>query len=69
MTQAQRLEALVNQIDQLYGAKVNRINRSYYVRLGGVTLLYFQTFAKGEAWLKYWIDTGRKPPLSELRVR
>lgn len=65
MTQAQKLQKLVDQIDHLLGCKVERKAQSYYVR-GDWPTLYFQTFSKGEWWLKEWIRIGRQPSLASL---
>lgn len=68
MNQAQKLQKLVDQIDQLQGSKVYRVAMSYYVRGDSINALYFETFRKGESWLKRWIASGRRPPYSELRI-
>lgn len=68
MKQAEKLQALVNQVEHLTGSTVQRIGRAYAVRCDGQTLYWFASFKLGESWLNDWIAAGRRPAVSRLRI-
>lgn len=68
MNQAEKLQALVNKIDHLAGATVERLGRTYRVCGDGQTLYWFASFKIGTSWLNDWIAEGRRPAVSRLRI-